>query len=296
MNGTPPKTPIRPRFGNTVIRGAPAALASHLYARLLDAPWWRILILAAASYLATNLAFMLLYMLGGDCIRGARPGSYADAFYFSVQSVSTIGYGVMSPGSTYAHILVTIEAFVGMIGFAVGAGLVFAKFARPQASVIFSNCAVIDTYDGEQRLMFRVANWRGTAVVEARASVSLLRTETTAEGHTMRRLHDLKLIRETSPVFGLSWTVMHIVDADSPMAGVDAEAIDAGNMMLIVTLVGIDETYGQTVHAREVYNADAIRWNARFVDVVHTREDGVTELDLAHFHDTVEVPSATNNG
>ena len=279
----------RPRFTRTRVIGRPFAPMSHLYAMLLDARWRWVALAAATLYVAVNVLFALLYLAGGDCIAGAEPGSFADAFYFSVQTISTIGYGAMAPKTTYAHIVVTAEAFVGLMGFAIGAGLVFAKFARPTAGLLFSSVAVIDRFDGKPQLMFRVANWRRNTVVEARATVALLRSEVTAEGHTMRRLHDVKLVRNTSPVFRLSWTVMHIIDEDSPLYGLDAKTLRDGNMMLFVTVLGLDESYGQTVHARTVYQHDDLRWGCRFIDVISTDDDGVVTLDLEKFHDCRKV-------
>lgn len=278
----PPKT----RFGNFSVLGAPRATWRSWYVFLLDASWWVLAGIAASGYLITNALFAFLYTLGGDCISGAEPGSFADAFYFSVQSISTIGYGVMAPQTTYAHMIVTLEAFVGLIGFAVGAGLVFAKFARPTASLLFADRAVVHEYNGTPQLSFRVANWRGNDVVQASVTVALLRTETSSDGEVMRRLFDLPLVRDTSPLFKLSWTVMHEIDERSPLYGIDQAALESDNMMVIVTLMGLDESYGQMVYARHVYHSDAIGFGERYVDTISTRPDGVVQLDLTRFHDT----------
>ncbi len=287
-NGKPTQ---RGRFGQTRVVGAPPGTLRNVYAHLLDAKWRYLFVTAAASYFVVNVLFACLYVVGGDCIDGARPGSFADAFNFSVQSISTIGYGGMSPKTTYAHMVVTVEAFVGLMGFAVGAGLVFAKFARPQASVLFSDVAVVHDYHGTPQLLFRVANWRGNDVVHATVQVAVLRSEVSEEGYTMRRLHDLALVRDNSPVFRVTWTVMHILDESSPLYGLTADELQADNAMIIVTLTGLDETYGQTVYARTAYHHDEILFGQRFVDVISAVDDAV-QLDLTRFHDTVPVDPA----
>src|SRR5262249_23589165 len=159
------------------------------------------------------------YLLLGHAIANARPGSFSDAFFFSVQTMATIGYGQMAPATFAAHVLVSVEAFVGLVGFAMVTGITFSKFSRPTARILFSNVAVVTQRDGVPCLMFRMANERGTSIVEAQAHVVLTRSETTLEGEKVRRFYDLKLLRQQNILFALSWTALHPITQESPFSG-----------------------------------------------------------------------------
>jgi inward rectifier potassium channel len=279
-----------PRFGAIERIGAPKHPLRELYASLLERSWAWVVALLFTLFLLGNLLFALLYLAGDGAIAGARPGSFADAFAFSVQTFATIGYGGLTPATPWAHALVTVEAMVGMLFTALATGLCFAKFSRPRSHVVFSRVAVVTIYEGQPTLLFRAANARGNEVVEANMSVVLLKFETTPEGHGMRRLIDVPLRRSRSPMFLLSWTAMHPIDASSPLAGLGPAELEACRATLIVTLTGHDGTYAQTVHARAAYHWDEIRFGERLVDVVRTRADGVVELDYRRFHDTEPDP------
>jgi inward rectifier potassium channel len=166
-------------------------------------------------------------------------------------------------------------------------GLLFAKFSRPTARVLFSRNVVIAPYDGKRTLMFRLANERGNRIVQANVRVTVLLYETSAEGLTMRRLVDVKLQRSDSAMFAITWTVFHTIDESSPFFGATAESLAKGRVGLIVTLVGLDETIAQTVHARQSWDHDQILFDRHFVDVLSDNEDGSRTLDLGKFHDTV---------
>ncbi len=274
------------RFGQVAHVNVPTALWRDLYVRLIGGPWRRLLGLMVTAYVVGNMAFAGLYLLGGDCIAGAEPGSFADAFHFSVQTMATIGYGGMTPRGHYANTLVAIEALCGLLGFSLATSLSFAKLARPTANIVFSRVAVICQHHGKPTLMFRAANARGNDVLEASMRVALLKTETSVEGQQMRRMHELKLVRHSSPIFLLSWTAMHTIDETSPLWGIDAAAFAADHMVLVVTLTGLDGTMMQTVHARTAYHHDELRFGETLVDVMTTRGDGTVVLDHARFHDT----------
>ncbi len=288
--GVIPRPETRVRFGRAIRIGGDDRAWSDIYVRLLDGSWWQLIGLLCGGWLLTNLAFAALFVLGGDCVTGATPGSFRDAFHFSVQTLSTIGYGTMAPKTEWAHTVVSAEALVSMLEVALTTGIIFAKFSRPRANVLFAAAAVVTRWQGQPALMFRVANRRGNDVVEASVRVSLLRSEVSVEGHAMRRLHDLKLVRSQSPVFTMSWTVMHLLDEDSPLYGLTAADFEADQMMLIATLTGHDGTYMQTVHARHAYHFDDVRWGHRYVDVMHTRDDGAIVLDFGTFHETTPEP------
>lgn len=258
---------------------------SDPYHLLLMLDWPQFFGLTAISYIVTNALFALLYLAGGDCIKGARPGSFLDAFSFSVQTMATIGYGAMYPQTDYANLLVALESLVGLLGVAMATGLMFARFSRPTARVLFSRVAVITPHNGLPTLMLRVANERRNQILEAQIGLSLLRDEVTMEGLSIRRFYDLKLLRSQTRTFALSWIVMHVIDEDSPLYGATPESLEEVQTDIVVTLTGIDETVSQTVHARHYYITDEILWNMRFVDIFSKKPDGRRVLDFNRFHD-----------
>jgi len=258
-----------------------------VYHFLLVSSWPRLLALLVVAYVATNALFATAYLLAGDSIENARPGSFVDAFFFSVQTMATIGYGQMVPRTLSANVLVTVESAVGLLGLALVTGLVFAKFSHPTAHVLFSRVAVVGPRDGVPSLMLRIANTRGDHIVEAQARLVLARDETTAEGEAVRRFHDLVLVRAQTALFALSWTVVHPITETSPLAGVTPAALHAARAELIVTMTGYEETFAQTVHARHAYTMDEVVWDARFVDVMSEGPDGRRRVDYGRFHDVV---------
>jgi len=263
-----------------------------LYHVLLTASWTRLVLSVAACYVAGNTLFALGYLLDPGGIAHARAGSFEDAFFFSIQTMATIGYGQMVPHSLYTNVLVTIEALVGLLGFALMTGLIFAKFSRPSARVLFSRVAVITQWDGSPALLFRMANARGNQIVEAQVHLVLARDEITQEGESFRRLYDLELTRRQHALFTLTWTAVHPLTAQSPLAGATPASLAATDTEIIVSLTGLDETYEQTVHARYVYTAGDIVWGARFVDVLSRLPDGQRRIDYPRFHDVVHVGPA----
>ena len=194
-----------------------------LYHFILARGWPTFFALVAVTFLGANLLFASPVP---GCSRAASrtraPGSFEDAFYFSVQTIATIGYGGMYPVTRYAHILVVIEAMTGILGIALITGLTFTRFARPSARVLFANKVTITPRDGVPHLMFRMANWRRNRIVEAQLRVVMLVTERTREGEVLRRQVDLPLVRDRTALFFLTWTAMHRIDADSPFHGPDA--------------------------------------------------------------------------
>jgi len=256
------------------------------YHRLLTMPWHRFFGLVLLGYLVVNGCFALGYFSLGDALENADPGSFLDCFFFSVQTLATIGYGRIAPRTLGANALVTLEALLGMIGLAVTTGLVFARFSRPTARVLFSKVAVVTTWEGTPSLMFRMANARGNQIVEARLKLTLIRSEITAEGQQVRRLHDLRLLRSEHAAFALTWSAIHPIDAASPLHGADAESLRASMSDLIVSLTGIDEGLSQTIHARHGYGPEDLRFGARFADIL-TSDHGQSLVDYTRFHEVV---------
>ncbi len=279
---------VDPQLRRTIVRsGAPRRLLGDTYHALLNAHWSALIAVFAGYYLVVNALFALAYLAGGDDLANARPGSFVDAFFFSVQTLATIGYGLMAPKTIYANLLVAVEAFLGVLGFAIATGLFFAKFSRPTARVLFSKVAVITSRDGVRSLMLRMANERANQVVEAHVSVALALSETTVEGEQVRRFYDLALARTRTPIFVLSWTVIHPITETSPLHDATYESLLASEGEVIVSVTGVDETFSQPIHARYSYLADEIVWDAQFVDIMSQLPDGRRRIDYARFHDVV---------
>jgi inward rectifier potassium channel len=256
-----------------------------VYHSLLTTTWLQFFGIVLVAYLGANLLFAAGYLAIGDGIEEARPGSFADAFFFSVQTMATIGYGKMAPRGLVANLLVTVEALIGLLGLALVTGLVFAKFSRPTARVIFSRDVVITRFDGVPSLLVRMANERGNQIAEAQAHLVLLRTERTPEGEEVRRVHDLRLRRSQSAFFAFTWLVVHPITPESPLFGETAESLARKDVDLVASMTGLDETLSQSVHARHAWATDRIRWGHRFVDVLVTLPDGRRAIDYRKFHD-----------
>jgi inward rectifier potassium channel len=267
-------------------------LLGDLYHRTLRMGWLPFLLLGAVLYVATNTVFALLYLLQPGAIANAQPGSFWDAFFFSVQTIASVGYGQMYPATFYANLIVTAEAASGLLFLALATGLVFARFSRPTARILFSRVAVIGPHNGRPTLSLRLANQRRNQILQAEVQLNLLRDEETAEGVMLRRFYVLKLQRDRTPVLAMSFTVLHEIDEDSPLWGLTAASLAAINGELVVTAAGIDETSAEQVHARTSYLPDQILWGRRFVDVIGWTEDGSRIIDYRQFHDTVPLESA----
>jgi inward rectifier potassium channel len=258
------------------------------YHFLMTIPVAWLLLTLTTIYLGANACFALLYLLFPGSIANAEPGSFRDAYFFSVQTMATIGYGQLLPAGLAGNLIATAETVFGMLTVALSAGVVFARVSRPTARMMFSEVAVIGKRNGVPTLMFRVANQRRNQIVEAVINVTALRTERTLEGEVVRRFHDLKLERSRTPIFALTWTVLHPIDEKSPLHGATRESLKAEDLEIICSITGTDETFAQPVHARFGYAAEDIRWNARFVDIMLRHEDGRRTIDYRHFHDTTD--------
>jgi inward rectifier potassium channel len=266
------------------IHGAPTGVFEDLYHFLVTSSWPALIGLIAAGFAVANLVFAFGYYLDGG-IENARPGSFTDAFFFSVQTMATIGYGKMVPVSMFTNILVSIEALSGLVALALMTGLVFAKFSRPTARVRFSRYVVIGPRDGVISLMIRMANQRADRIVEANIHAVFARQETTAEGESIRRFYDLGMTRNVSSLFVLSWTAVHRIVPGSPLFGETRESLADSQPQVIVSITGLDEVFSQTIHARYAYGLDEIIWGARFADVLVTHPDGSQSVDYTHFDD-----------
>ena len=265
------------------ILGAPRTPLRDFYHALLRLSWLSTIGVVAGGYFAVNALFALLYLWVGG-VAHAHPGSFLDAFYFSVETMGTIGYGALYPESHAANLVMVLESTVSLVLTALSTGLVFAKFSRPTASLLFTRQATIAPMNGVPTLSFRLGNRRGNRIVLATVKVSLVRTERTLEGKTFYRMLDLLLSREHILALTRSWTVLHAIDKGSPLWGETPETLAAKEVELLVTVVGTDDLWMQTVHGTHRYLDRDIIWDMRHVDILN--DDGQTvTLDLRKFHD-----------
>ena len=271
-------------FPDVVRLGDPHSGWRDLYHLFLTLSWPGFIGVLGLTYLAINTLFALAYLMGGESIANANPGSFFDAFFFSVQTMASIGYGAMFPQTFYANCLVVMEAFVGLLFIAMATGMSFARFSLPTARILFSHYAVISPHNGVPTLMFRTANKRRNRILEAQLWVTLVRDETTVEGEFFRRFYDMELTRSHTPLFALSWTAMHPIDPNSPLYGETPESLTAANAELIVILTGIDEDMSQTIHARHSFISDEILWDYHFYDILGWTQDERRAIDFRNFH------------
>jgi len=278
---------------NVVRSGVPFLRSLSLYHALLTVSWPGFFGLVVAAYFATNLLFGAGYLLCGPrALHGAAtstPGDrISEAFFFSVQTLATIGYGRVTPDGLPANLLVTVEALVGLLGFAVATGLLFARVSRPIARVVFSHRAVMAPYQGATALMFRIANERSNQLLEVEATVTLARLETMG-GTVVRRFHPLALERKRVVFLPLHWVIVHPIDEASPLHGVTRESFEASDPEIMVLLTAIDETFSQAVHSRTSYKQQEVAWGARFSDMFQASADGRLSVDMRRIHEIESV-------
>jgi inward rectifier potassium channel len=251
---------------------------------MLRAPWWFNLLTIACGFLFVNVLFAFAYLRVGG-VYGAH--GFSDLFFFSVQTMGTIGYGSMYPVSLGAHILTTCEAIAGVFVIALATGLLFSKFAMLRARVRFATAAVISPMNGVPTLMFRIGHERSSSVMDALIRVVLSRSETTQEGVEMYRMYDLKLERERIPALSRAWAVMHVINETSPLYGATPESLAAVEAEFLLTLSGVDETSGQMLHAHHTYEDIHVRWNERHADMLSRLPAGRLLVDMTRFDQTV---------
>jgi inward rectifier potassium channel len=259
------------------------------YHFILTLTWPRFAALLLAIYILINLAFAGLYVLGGRCIAELPPGSFPDAFFFSVETMATVGYGHMYPDTFYGHCITTIEIVFGMFGMAVITGLIFIRFSRATAKILFSKCAVISPFDGVPALMLRVANLRHVAMAEAEFHVMLFRDERIQEEENVRRFYPLKLQFDRMIAFPVALTLRHIIDESSPLYGMTPEDLKRSDTRLMASIVCLDTVIPAPVQSATDYSCDDILWNRRFVEIYSETPDGRLTVDYSRIHDTEEV-------
>lgn len=269
---------------NVQRRGISRFQATTAYHALLEMPWWRFHLWIFCSYLVANALFALGFLAcGPGAVQGLSKttvtGRFLECFFFSVQTFTTVGFGHVTPSGTAANVLVTLDAFTGLVGFALATGLLFARFSRPTARIRFSKQAVIAPYRGMKGFEFRIANERRNVLIEVRARVIFTRMEQ-KRGRPIRRFHLLPLERDFVAFFPLNWTVVHPITPDSPLAGVTHEQLVQSEAEFLILVTAVDETFSQTVHTRSSYKAAEIRCDVRFADMFGHDEEGTLCVDL----------------
>jgi inward rectifier potassium channel len=291
VNGRRPR-PHLTRIGGRqfITEGLETKLWSDFYFNAMTVTWPRFFGGLAVIFVLLNVFFAEVYSLGFEPIANARPGSFADLFFFSVETTSTVGYGDMHPQTLYAHLVATVENFAGLISLAVMTGLVFARFSRPRARLVFARNPVITRHNGQTTMMIRLANARNNFISDASAKLWVIRPEQSTEGRRFTRFLPVKLERSENPIFALTWTLLHVIDEASPLFGMSGEDIAASEMNFVVNISGLDETSAQMVHVRNPYPADTILYGHDFVDVISLDENGVRHIDYGKLDLTQEAP------
>src|SRR6202047_319720 len=256
------------------------------YHLILTLSWPGFAGLVFGIYLLINLVFAALYMLEAHAVAEMRPGSFFDAFFFSVETLATVGYGHMYPETFYGHLITMLEIMVGMFGLAVITGLIFVRFSRPTARMHFSKVAVIAPFDGVPNLMIRVANLRHQAMVEPEFRMILIRSTVTAEGDDVRRFRSLKLEFDHLIVSSVVLTVRHRIDEESPLFGMTPEEFQQQDIRIIASIVGVDTVIVAPVQRLRDYNYDQIEWNRRFVEIYDQNEEGDWTVDYGRIDET----------
>ena len=277
------------RFGHREIEtlGLSQGFWTDLYHRAMTVYWPVFFGSAAVLFVTLNAVFGFLYWLGHEPIANAEGNGPLAYFYFSIETLATVGYGDMHPQTDYGHLIATVEIFTGMSFLAVMTGLIFARFSRPRARFVFADTAVITQHEGRQALMIRTANARHNTISRANARLWLIRAERSREGDQLRRFYELKLDRSEHPMFVLSWMLFHIIDKDSPLYGATASDLEEGDALFVLNVGGLDDSSAQQLYARHVYSWRDIRWNHRYKDITSVSPQGRFLLDYTKFNDVV---------
>jgi inward rectifier potassium channel len=278
------------RFGDreVVTEGLRLNFWADISHRCMTASWPAFIGGAAVVFVVFNAIFASFYWIGHQPISNVPGGSYIDYLYFSIETLSTAGYGDMHPQTHYGHFIATVELFTGIFSMSLMTGLIFARFSRPNARLLFVDNPVIAIHEGRPTLMVRFANERHNIISNATARLWLFKNVKSIEGQSLRRFYELPLERNESPALALSWTLFHAIDEESPFYELTPEDLDAANVSLVVVVSGYDVVAAQTVHARKTYDHVDIRHGHRYADIIGTSEDGRLRIDYGRFHDTYQ--------
>ena len=290
VRARPPRAQVL-RFGGreVVAEGLHLSFWADISHRSMTASWPVFIGAAALVFIVFNAVFALFYWFGDQPIANVPHGAYIDYLYFSIETLSTAGYGDMHPQTNYGHVIAAVELFTGIFSMSLMTGLIFTRFSRPKARLLFADNPVISMHEGLPTLMVRFVNERHNLIGNATAKLWFYRQEVSLEGAPLRRFYELALLRNEHPALALSWTLFHTIDAQSPLYGLDAPGLEALDAALTVVVSGYDVVAAQTVHARKSYDHSDIRFGHRYADIIGTSEDGRLRIDYSRFHETVEV-------
>jgi inward rectifier potassium channel len=279
-----------PAAGSMKVRGAAFDLRKTGIARFdlrdpyhfaVTLSWGAFAGLALAALLVINLVFAGLYLAQPGAVQNLRSSDFARAFFFSLETLATVGYGEMAPDSIYGHAVAGVEIVIGMAFTAILTGLLFVRFSRPKARFLFPDKAVVTNHNGRPTLMLRIANGRFNMLTHATAKIGVLLAEITQEGQSFRGVHDLKLVRGEIPIFPLTWTLMHVIDQASPLHGLDAEGLERTDARFFLAVDARDTALGAVVQDIRDYKHDQIAFGMRYADAVSRNEEGATTADLS---------------
>lgn len=267
--------------GNDLVKhGASRYDLRDPYHIAIDLSWRDFALAFVGAELAINTVFALFYLASPGCIANARPGSFFDAFSFSIETLATVGYGVMAPVTPYGHAVSTVEIVCGMAFTAIMTGLVFIRFSRPRPKILYAKQAVITSHNRSPTLMLRIANGRLTLLTHASARLGVLLYEKTAEGQSFRHLHELHLAISSRPFFPLTWTLMHHIDAKSPLYGYDAEQLAQSDAQLFMTIEARDHALSAFVYDLHIYSHADILFGMHYADAVMIDDQRRSFADL----------------
>jgi inward rectifier potassium channel len=278
------------RFGDREIitEGLHLSFWADISHRCMTASWPSFVGGAVLVFIVFNAVFALFYWIGNQPVANVPGGAYIDYVYFSIETLSTAGYGDMHPQTHYGHFVSAVELFTGIFSMSLMTGLIFARFSRPNARLLFADNPVITKHDGKPTLMLRLANERHNIISNATAKLWLFKNIVSMEGETLRRFYELQLTQNQNPGLALSWTLYHVLDEKSPLYEVTADDLEAFKASLVVVVSGYDIVAAQTVHARKTYDHSDIRFGQRYADILDTSDDGRLRIDYGRFHTTVE--------
>ena len=285
-----PKTRVLRLGGREIVvaEGQRLGFWADISHRCMTASWPAFIGGAVLVFVVFNAIFAAFYWIGDQPIANVPGGAYIDYLYFSIETLSTAGYGDMHPQTHYGHFVSAVELFTGIFSMSLMTGLIFARFSRPNARILFADNPVISNHEGKLTLMIRFVNERHNIIGNATAKLWLLRNEASLDGGSFRRFYELPLLRSEHPALALSWTIYHLLDEQSPLHGLTADDFAASGVSLAVVVTGYDVVAAQAIHARKSYDYPAIRFGYRYADILDRTEDGRLRIDYSRFHETIE--------